>query len=258
MNNDKSGLYSIAVGTLSFVAFILLFMMLLRLMAQSNVATFQLPLLLITGVMALFATLALVAVTFSVAGLSDKSQALGLPEGSVRAAIALSLIVIFAITAIFLFSSMSAPTPAGVQPNTRGDDFGKQVFAVVGTLMTSVVSFYFASRAATSAASTPLSTPTLINVAPTQAVKMAEPAVVGVRISGTGLQLAKTVKLQRSGGNTVLATDVSSSEDLIKCDFRIEPTLAEGKYDVVVTNGDGAMAALPGSFDVLPQVEPHE
>ena len=58
--------------------------------------------------MALLATLALVAVTFSVAGLSDPSQALGLPEGSVRAAIALSLIVIFSITAIFFYSSRSS------------------------------------------------------------------------------------------------------------------------------------------------------
>jgi hypothetical protein len=84
-------------------------------------------------------------------------------------------------------------------------------------------------------------------------IKTAAPAVVPVKISGTDLQLAKMVKLQMGSGNAVLATDVSSNDQLIKCELTIEPAIAEGKYDVIVTNSDGATATLPGSFEVHSQ-----
>jgi hypothetical protein len=50
----------------------------------------------------------------------------------------------------------STPTPGNSNDN-RGaaNDFAKQVFAVVGTLMTSVASFYFASRATATARQNP-------------------------------------------------------------------------------------------------------
>lgn len=67
-----------------------------------------LPLVVIVGVVVLLVTLALVAVTFSLLDLSDKGQALALPEGSVRAVIALMLLVVFAIAAIFLYSNVSS------------------------------------------------------------------------------------------------------------------------------------------------------
>jgi hypothetical protein len=66
-----------------------------------------LPLVVIVGVVVLLITLALVAVTFSVLNMSDKGQALALPEGSVRAVIALMLLLVFAIAAIFLYSNVS-------------------------------------------------------------------------------------------------------------------------------------------------------
>lgn len=112
------------------------------------------------------------SVTFSLADLSDKSQALGLPEGLVRAVIALSLIVLFAITSVFLHSSLAARgvqrTPSltkqeaasfatklradelvGTEPSPddktavvvyrlgsqAAEDFAKQVFTLIGTLM---------------------------------------------------------------------------------------------------------------------------
>lgn len=67
-----------------------------------------LPLIVIVGVVVLLVTLAMVAVTFSVLDLDDKTQALALPEGSVRAVIALMLLVVFAIAAIFLYSNVSS------------------------------------------------------------------------------------------------------------------------------------------------------
>lgn len=62
-----------------------------------------LPLVIIAGVVGLVAVLAAVAGAFSALDLSDKTKALSLPEGSVRAVLALSLVLLFAITAIFLF-----------------------------------------------------------------------------------------------------------------------------------------------------------
>lgn len=233
---------SIIVGLLCVVAFVLLFLM-LRSMMQVDEMAVRLPVLVITGVMALFATLALVAVAFSVAGLADPTQALGLPEGSVRAAIALSLIVIFAITSIYLYSSM-----ADAAPDSPHVDFAKQVFAVVGTLMTSVASFYFASRAGAPTATTSL-TPKLTSITPAQASKATTTAPVPVKIAGTDLQLTKSVNLEM-GGTKMAGADVMSSGELIKCEFPVDASTAEGKYDVVVTASDGTTATLPAAFEV--------
>jgi hypothetical protein len=242
MNNLRRDGFSIAVGLLCFLAFVLLFYMLTGMLKLDDEAV-RLPVLIITGVMALFATLALVAVTFSVAGLTDPNQALGLPEGSVRAAIALSLIVIFAITSIYLYSSLSkAP------PNSPGIDFAKQVFAVVATLMTSVASFYFASRASASAKAAAVSAPKLTSITPTQASKTA-PSPVAVKIVGTELQLTKNVNLEM-GAARIPGADVTSSAELIKCEFTLDAGLAAGKYDVVVTTSDGATATLPAAFEI--------
>ena len=68
-----------------------------------------LPILAILGIMILFGALALIATLFARLDLSDPNQALALPEGSIRAAIALALIVLFAIISIMLYQSISKP-----------------------------------------------------------------------------------------------------------------------------------------------------
>jgi hypothetical protein len=60
------------------------------------------------SVMALLLALSMTAIFFSWAKLADQRQALGLPEGSVRAVIALALIIIFAITAVFFYSRVAS------------------------------------------------------------------------------------------------------------------------------------------------------
>jgi hypothetical protein len=163
-----------------------------------KIPTVGLPILAIFGIMVLFGSLALVSTLFARLSLSDPTQALALPEGSIRAAIALALIVLFAIIAIMLDQSMSKPyvipgldqtqvetlvrnpvnnvlavvpecraTPEGPPGPVQGcppenvrysvhlvrgqtkesTDLAKQLLILIGTLMTSVTSFYFASRA---------------------------------------------------------------------------------------------------------------
>jgi len=61
----------------------------------------------IFGVMILIGSLSLTSTVFHQLGLASQSDALALPSGSIRAAIALSLIVLFAIIAIMLFQTLA-------------------------------------------------------------------------------------------------------------------------------------------------------
>jgi hypothetical protein len=70
--------------------------------------TIGLPLILIAGLTVLLIVIGLVTFTFSVVGLSNPGEALGLPDGSVRAIIALMLLVLFSIMSIFLYNSIQS------------------------------------------------------------------------------------------------------------------------------------------------------
>lgn len=161
-----------------------------------------LPVLAIFGIMILFGALALISTLFNRLGLSSTGEALALPPGSIRAAIALALIVLFALISVMLYESMEktyaidnlkeadkaallkeptnrvtaviardcatlaslpghAEPPANcapgefrytvylrVAPGVESTDLAKQLLILIGTLMTSVTSFYFASKAA--------------------------------------------------------------------------------------------------------------
>jgi hypothetical protein len=73
--------------------------------------TISLPLIVIAGVTLLLIVIALVAFSFSVLGLGSAQDALGLPDGSVRAIIALMLLVLFSIMSIFLYNSIASRQP---------------------------------------------------------------------------------------------------------------------------------------------------
>jgi len=68
-----------------------------------------LPLIAVGCVIVLILILTIVSSIFWFLDLSDKTQAMGLPEGSIRAVIALSLIVLFAILAVFLYDNVGGP-----------------------------------------------------------------------------------------------------------------------------------------------------
>jgi hypothetical protein len=301
----------------------------------------QLPLIAIMGVATMLAVLTLMALAFSSYNLADRGQALGLPEGSIRAVIALSLIIIFAVVSIFLFSSLremegeqkcclppsakndtaetstaptmpnaasaatktdttasaatasaataSAATASPGTPATTTDtagsvianmkalsdaraaesqkaaeeskgrdaiaaaerkrrpaeDFARELLILLGTLITSVSSFYFGSRAA--ASETRTTAPKIDGITPPSNVTTAD-VVVPVTIRGTGLLLVNAVTL-RSGTTDVSATDVVSSESQVQCKLPLT-TAMKGKWDVVVTTRDGGEAQLKAAFEV--------
>jgi len=68
-----------------------------------------LPILVMIGAVCLLASLAFVAGGFAALGLSDHRYALSLPEGSVRALIALLLLSLFVITSIHLYNRLRDP-----------------------------------------------------------------------------------------------------------------------------------------------------
>ncbi|TGD94892.1 hypothetical protein [Methylobacterium nonmethylotrophicum] len=142
-----------------------------------------LPMISILGIVSLLLCLSGISYVFVKVKLDNKDQALGLPPGSIQSVIALSLVVLFAILSVFVLTAMgetktrslsglSVPDRdsqiarlganfAGWQADANGtytifvqdpasagrDDVGKQLIVLIGTLMTSAVSFYFGTRA---------------------------------------------------------------------------------------------------------------
>jgi hypothetical protein len=274
-----------------------------------------LPLLVIAGVLLMIAVLALAAISFALFNLDDATQALALPSGSVRAVIALSLVLLFAISSIYMYSSMNNPRTmsedglsladakgflATLPPsqvislrnnegliippdldklnsldpkvvkdatekykvayqtahNVAADDFARQLLVMLGTLVTSVASFYFGSQAVAAAvagsaapAAPPAPVPSILGVAADPPfVRAAGATTASLNISGTNLNGVTTAKFVL-GSSQVVATGVISNASLVKCsaDFGNQPA---GAWDVVVIDAFGQKATLPHAFAV--------
>jgi hypothetical protein len=134
------------------------------------------PLMLVFGVMALISVLALASALLDNLGLSSKSEALGLPKGSVRALIALSLIIIFAIMLVYMQMQLSASpvkdangtilqdvngTVQFYEPSQEKKDFALQTLTTISTLVVAVAGFYFGTRSVEVARGEPARTLTL-------------------------------------------------------------------------------------------------
>jgi hypothetical protein len=151
---------------------------------------FALPMLLLGGVVLVLAAIMALTNLYRHIQLQNKQHALGLPEGSIRAIIALILLFLFFIATTFIFSALtqegpqntlrgltpaqfaqipamdivsSTPIPATGTPTSYdvvvqrplpapAQDVGKNLVVLLGTLVTAVSSFYFGSKSATSAA----------------------------------------------------------------------------------------------------------
>lgn len=227
-------------------------------------ATVVLPLLAIFGIMILFGAMALTSALFARLDLANRNEALGLPAGSVRAAIALALIVLFAIIAILLFQSLSEPyriaglnaaekeaivkntsnrvlavkerTPcpstsaapaAGAAsasaadacfdvhlvqpPGQEAADIAKQLLILIGTLMTSVTSYYFAARTAEPARDPlPADGPGAPDVAPITP----SPAPTPTDSVAPSHEHGVTGESEAADGCDVAITDITTDEEL--------------------------------------------
>lgn len=185
----KAGLNKllITVGVFVIAIIILIFIIL----KQGNsiekglfTAQFVFPVIAILAIIASVLTLAIVSVVFAVYQDTPSPHALGMPAGSVRALIALSMITSFVISAVFFFTTLNESTPVRktgitqtqingldissytivnttIQPdssriytidfippvNKESSEFARQLLTVFGTLVIAVSSFYYGSRA---------------------------------------------------------------------------------------------------------------
>lgn len=247
----------------------------------------KLPLLVIAGLVSLIALLAVMAIAFKTVHLADQTQALGLPDGTVRAVIALSLILIFAVVTVYLFSDLSdpdnvssqeladmktqiarlqAPTTTdttGTQASTAlsptdtrrasklaaSQDFAKQLLIMLGTLITSITSFYFGSKTATDSTTRPApsTTPKLTGV--DKASILREYLPMSVTAQGSGLSQAQKVTLRNTARAEVGTSGFSSTDTTVH--FTVDTGTDAGKWDIVVKMSDGSEATLPGAITII-------
>jgi IPT/TIG domain len=282
----KSAVFVIAT---TIVMFILLGAMAIVFQKAEVDTWLSLPILTILGVTLLLATLAIVSIAFGSFGLSDKTQALALPEGSVRSVIALSLVVIFAILSVFLFGSLLSgsniqkltnlptfdtadfmkhyPTARDIVDTPQGDgrhtvtfrfsadpvgvDFAKQLLVLIGTLMTAVASFYFGSKTATSAAAQ-AADGTRLPLKPLSINPASYPRTSGnlsLTITGENLNPVTTVRIV-SGTTPIAATSILSNATSVHCTIPIDATTPLGAWDVVVADAGNRDAVLKGALTI--------
>jgi hypothetical protein len=122
----------------------------------------QLPVELIAAVLALIGSLAFLVLVFNQLQLTSKDQALGLPDGSIRAILAVSLIFLFLIMSVFLYAAVAKNS--ATSPSL---DIAKQLVTTVATLAVSVAGFYFGAASVQSATAAVTSSPQLRVTDPT-------------------------------------------------------------------------------------------
>lgn len=111
----------------------------------------QLPIVLIATVLAIVGGLAFLVIVLNYLGLTTRRAALGMPEGSIRAVIAISLLFLFMILSVFLYANLTGPG-ASDGAKAAGVDVAKQLVTTVATLAVSVAGFYFGTSSVAAAA----------------------------------------------------------------------------------------------------------
>jgi hypothetical protein len=135
-----------------------------------------LPLLLLVSILLILIVFGVVAMLYSAVGLSDKNQALGLPQGSVRALLAFGLVILFTIISLSFFSQLGSTQvievtqtqyesldadqitsgvfndetkmwTVHIRSASRAQvDLAQQIVAALITLVAAVAAFYFGSK----------------------------------------------------------------------------------------------------------------
>lgn len=234
-------------------AFVLLLLICLNfwILLISNHATAELLLgLAVTfGAGALLLMLFLIAIGFNALHLDDKTQALGLPSGSVRALIALLLIVIWVIVSIFLFTFVGGLYPS-IKISQDGTTFALAFYATMSTLVSALAAFYFGSSSAKpqQAQSKPV-VPEISKIFPPTGAVDTE---LTLTIMGKNFHPYAVVSFHRNGQATLNATVLSILDTTIVCSITFPGAGAHSgeNWFATVTNPDGT-ASLHGEKGVF-------
>jgi hypothetical protein len=208
----------------------------------------MMALMIVGAITALMCVLFILAAGFSEMNLADAKQPLGLPEGSIRAMIALALILVFVVFGIFLFrivgsgqfsfvgkfNALPDKAALGARAMTFEYDSTAKVYSVwaftdisqdglrlaqqllttVGTLVVAVAGFYFGSATANSAAG-----------AATAAIQGA----LAIPGSGSETTIGSVVPAQGKSGATI--------------EFELTGTGLQSPRSVFLSRGDEVMRA---------------
>lgn len=291
MNLEKQDVIWVAISIAIFLVLGVLLLFVYFVCININITTpeFLLSVLLVISVIALLVFLTFTSVIFKYLGLSDRTQSLGLPEGSVRAVIALSLILIFMISSLLLYERVdlhgnpSVENYIGItqmqlddipkqeiayivrvkeennetlfnagrilEKSKTSEDIAKQIVTTMSTLVVAVAGFYFGSKAVAGVNSGITTVPVIRSINPTEGRRDKE---IEFRIYGKNFELVKEVKLIRDSIE-IPCTDITSNSTMIACTLKI-PNDPEGypagKWTVVVINSDIGDDRLEGAFTV--------
>lgn len=239
---------------------------------------------------AMITVLFTVAAGFSFLGLASPSFAFGLPEGSIRALIALFLIQIFIVFGIYIHSQSDnyyGPFKMTVSQSEAMDgvvlivpakgEYGEiipgyvdvymlkenenqarlaqQLLTTVGTLVVAVAGFYFGSNSVSKAidASAVATNASLIK---SNRVNSFSPSTgkrgesVKLTVTGDGFSWPMRVRLTKDA-QQILATNIQvRSPSELLCDMNIPSDAEAGSWNVVVESDGGGAAQSPGTFKV--------
>jgi hypothetical protein len=217
----------------------------------------MLGLIIILGVSVLTVLLFVMAAAFSSLNLADPHEALGLPQGSVRALIALLLIIIWAIISIFVFRFVAFGVGG---PNGKASDDGiklaQQLFTTMSTLVVAVSAFYFGSSTAKArgALAPAHPQPVLLKIVPDTG-KQGQADLPLTIIGKNFLHVPKSVQLVL-GSDVILAKSVAlhnTEVALISCTITIKDDQTPGQWDLLILSDDGNKYLLPKAFTVTAQ-----
>ena len=234
-------------------------------------------LLLLLAVGVLLFLLFLLSIGFANLNLTDNQHPLALPRGSVRALIAFLLIIVFTVFSLYLFNIVAGEPGATLEGLTTeemillgdsvvsnqleadgtytvqlrtavtkaGEDIAKQIITTVGTLVTSMASFYFATRASQqNVAAKDSKAPEIFSIERgTQA-----PNGTAVIITGQNFYFPK-VLLEQQGKILQPRESPKWNNAQIDCVFAL-PEEQAGKWTVIVENEDGQAAYYDNDFTI--------
>jgi hypothetical protein len=189
------------------------------------------------------------------------------------------LIVLFAISTIYVYGSMSNPgnveriqkasesavaqfpkelfvtavlvqeTPEKlydvyyrVPQNRDSVEFAKQLLVMLGTLVSAIASFYFGTKAVTPGTTESVKVPNLTAADPISSSILP----MEIKLHGANLDLVNDVKLY-AGSDQIIVTDVVSNSSLVQGKIRIKPE-NEGPWDVVATDSGGRSSRLAAAL----------
>jgi hypothetical protein len=238
-----------------------------------------LPIMIVASLASLLTMLGILSAIMAALGTSDSRYALGMPEGSIRAVIALSLLLIFIVSALFLYNGIEYSYPSTGLPETQfnaliekqpervvsfqahkeGDvtvydvrmrtevgessrNFATQILTIVGTLVGAVSGFYFGNKSLSTARgiTTVSSQPSITSVEPgIIEVSDDQPKAQTILVFGASLISVAVVKLKQENETDIVATKFRPVSDK-----QIECTFdfagkPAGDWTLCLVNADG-------------------